>query len=345
MSAAPSSNSTSPLRLLHLAENDLVVKLFTPPFLRELQKIGKLSLLPHAHSLPAETVLEHCQSADVVLTGWGSVQLPASLAVAPGRLRYICHLTGTLKGYVPPALLSSPIIVTNWGDSPALDVAESALTLLLACLKILPAHLLTRRAGRWWPEERLQTGTLRQLRVGLYGYGGIGRRFHDLLRAFEPEVSYFDPFATNVPGDARKVPTLDALFAENEAICIHAALTPATRSSVNAERLAKLLDHGIIVNTARGDIIDQPALFRELASGRLRAALDVLAEPDTLPENHPARQWPNLLLTGHQLSSNYWPDPERLQAHHFVALDNLRRFASGQSLQYRITPQIYALST
>ena len=101
--------------------------------------------------------------------------------------------------------------------------------------------------------------------------------------------------------------------------------------------LARLPRHGVVINTARGDVIDQVALFDELRSGRLRAGLDVLAEPEQLPADHPARQWPNLAWTCHAIARD-WPTdgapPTRLQAMHEVCLDNLGRFSRGEPLRF-----------
>jgi phosphoglycerate dehydrogenase-like enzyme len=101
--------------------------------------------------------------------------------------------------------------------------------------------------------------------------------------------------------------------------------------------MAKLPDQGIIINTARGAIIDQVALFDELKSGRLRAGLDVLW-PDNLPENHEARQWENLIWTCHQFSSIAWPS-EGIAGelgHYQIHLENIKAFSEGKPLQFVI---------
>lgn len=136
---------------------------------------------------------------------------------------------------------------------------------------------------------------------------------------------------------------LDALFASSDAVVITTALTPETRHSVDAGRLARLPDGGILVNIARGAILRQEDLLRELATGRLRAGLDVVDHEgrDWMP-GHPATTWPNLLLTSHPIGCDHWPpDPERLGPLHLVCLDNLERFTTGRGLRFRITPELY----
>jgi phosphoglycerate dehydrogenase-like enzyme len=168
----------------------------------------------------------------------------------------------------------------------------------------------------------------------------------DLVTPFGPELFAYDPFANAIPDCCRSVGNLDELFSRSEAVAIHAGLTDATRRSVTAELLAKLPDHGILINTARGDIVDQEALFAELKSGRLRAGLDVLDNGDCLPPDHEARLWPNLVMTAHDIYSAHWPKrPARLSEADEIAVDNLKRFVAGKPLQFVVDEQRYALST
>ena len=137
----------------------------------------------------------------------------------------------------------------------------------------------------------------------------------------------------------------------SEAVVITAALTAQTRGSVHAERLARLPDGGIVINVARGAIIDQDALFAELERGRLRAGLDVLDSggKDFAEPGHPCRQWPNLLLTGHTISRNPWNgklyNANRLTRLQRVGIDNLRRFVLGKPLQFTFDTARYDRST
>jgi phosphoglycerate dehydrogenase-like enzyme len=191
-------------------------------------------------------------------------------------------------------------------------------------------------------------GSVRDLRLGVYGLGAIGRTFCELCQPLGARITAFDPFAPEVPGVDR-AGSLEALFRGSEAIAVHAGLTPATRGSVTRRLLSLLPDHAVFINTARGELVDQEALFDELRRGRLRAGLDVL-EGDALPADHPVRRWPNVIITSHQIGRGDWPGedlrPEkRLSSLHAIALDNLRRFLAGAPPLHVMTPERYALST
>ncbi|WP_127581954.1 NAD(P)-dependent oxidoreductase [Paenibacillus koleovorans] len=313
------------------------------PFVDELRRIGELTILKNGEDMTDEERSSLIREFDILLTMWGSAPVPVSIAEQPGRLKYICNITGEMGRWVPLELIESSIPVTNWGDAPADSIAEAAMTLLLTTLKEVRSQTKHIEAGGWGlPENR--RGLLRGLPVGVYGYGVIGRRFVELLRPFGAAIAIYDPFVPSVPEDCWRADSLEALFDHASAVVLHAGLTPETRRSVTAELLARLPDGGVVINTARGELIDQAALFRELESGRLRAGLDVVAGNDELVEGDPAREWSNLTLTAHSLAKINWNLP-RLLNYQVTCLDNIRRHLAGEPLQFVMDRRRYLLST
>lgn len=336
-----------PITLLHLAGRRSQLPA-DGPLAEALREFGTLRIVEQGRDLDDAQALALMREADVLLTMWGARPIPAALAVDPGRVRYILHLTGTCREYVPIEIIRGSIPVTNWGDAPARVVAEGAAALMLAVLKDLRPRTQQIASGQWGSGRKWQlaSGTLRGLKIGLYGCGVIGRKFVELLTPFEPEWSVYDPFATDLPQGCHRVQSLEQLFSQSEAVAVWAGLTEQTRGSVTAELLARLPEHGIVINAARGGIIQQEALFAELRSGRLRAGLDVLDNGDSLPPDHEARSWPNLLLTCHDIAAAAWPPrPRQLSDADRVALDNLQRFVSGEPLRFRMDERRYLLST
>jgi len=303
-----------------------------------------------AETLPPASLLARLRETEVLLTSWGSPRLPEALATDPGTLRYICHINGAVRDYIPAAFWDSPVVVTNWGSSTGPAVAEGALALLLACLKNLRPQIEDKLSGRWVCEEAGTIGSLQGLKLGFYGFGHIARAFHRIVRELGPDIRVFDPCATELPHDCRRADSLRGLFADSEAVMIFAALTEETRGSVGKSLLALLPDHAILVNTARGDIINQDDLFAELAAGRLRAGLDVLAGEDWLALDHPAIRFKNLILTSHRVGDSYWQTPissedKQLAFFHKTCLENLARFLDGQPLDHLIGKAQYSRMT
>lgn len=336
------------MKMIHAAAGNAESRIWTPVFRRELEIIGTLEIIENAGLSGEAEMLARLRQADVLLGSWGSLRIPDALAADPGRVRYLCCVTGGVRGFVTLAHIDAGLPVTNWGDTPAHAVAEGAVCLLLAALKGLHAQIVAVRGGSEADYPHRGGGTLRGLNVGLYGFGVIGRKFAELLRPFGCVMRVYDPFASEFPDYVIRVASLEELFRASEAVAIHAGLTEATRGTVTAPLLALLPRHGILINTARGDIVDQAALFRELEGGRLRAGLDVLAEPERLPADHPARQWRNLIWTCHDIERE-WPSdgqlPETLHLRHEVCLDNLRRFSEGRPLRFVMDRRRYELST
>jgi len=336
------------LKMIHIASGKAHRGIWSELFCRELSALGDFQLVEEGAMLSEADRLTRMQQADVVFGGWGSVAVPEALAVNPGRVKYLCCMTGTVRGFVSSAHIQAGLAVTNWGDAIALNVAESALCLLLATLKDLHAQILSVRNGNGALDAESNGGTLEDLNVGIYGFGVIGRRFSELLVPFGCTVRCYDPFVRDFPPHVTPVPTLESLFRESEAVCIHVGLNEGTRGTVTRELLALLPRHGVLINTARGDIVDQEALFDELRSGRLRAGLDVLAGRDWLAPDDPMRQAGNLIWTCHKLGRG-WPSDglpvTKLLPLHKVCLDNIRRFRDGRPLRFAMDAARYALST
>ena len=334
-------------KLLHIAGEQISGGIWTSAFQDALREIGELTIIENGKDLSEDELVRLMRGTDVLLTSWGSQPVPVAVAEDPRTLSYVCNVTGTLRQWVPIEVIEAGIPATNWGDLPAGPIAEGAMALLLATLKGLHRRIQTIRQGGWRVGPHTTGGRLEGLNVGVYGFGVIGRRFVDLLRPFGAVIRIYDPYVLDMPDDCTRVESLEALFGQSQAIVIHAGWTKETEKSVTANLLAKLPDHGVIINTARGQIIDQEALFRELETGRLRAGLDVL-DPDELPQGHPARTWENLILTTHAINQG-WPDGNQgageISRMHEICLDNLRRHFSGKPLRFAMDRRRYLLST
>jgi phosphoglycerate dehydrogenase-like enzyme len=321
--------------------------LFPKIFTDALTQFGELKIIEHAKDLAEEEILNHCRESDVLLTGWGHVGIPPQLAKDPGKLRYVCNLTGELSGFVPKEIVESDIIVSNWGDTPAIAIAEGAMALLLGTMKDFHAQVMNIREENWSLRGATYGGSLYNTPIGLYGCGAIGRRFVKLVKAFNPEINIYDPYCDVLPEGCNRVDSLEDLFKNNKVISVFAGLSEETANSVDAKILSYLPDNGIVINTARGGIIDQPALFAELEKGRIRAGLDVL-NPDGLEKGHPAREYKNLILTCHDISRS-WPDDgkeaTKLGYMHQICIDNLTAFSKSEPIKFEMDAVRYSRST
>ena len=221
--------------------------------------------------------------------------LPTAVLRACPRLRHVIFLGTGARSYMRPEELAELGIavhtIRGYGDTA---VAEHTIALMWAAARDIAAMDRGLRGGGWPRTEGVQlTGKT----LGLVGFGGIAAEVARIALGIGMRVLAWNRSPRAAPG-VRFV-ALDALLAESDVVSLHLLLTDETRGFLSAERLARLRPGAILVNTARGALLDEAALAAALAGGRLRhAALDVFAE-EPLPAGHPLARLPNVTLTAH----------------------------------------------
>lgn len=317
---------------------------WTDEWIDAIRGVAEFTFVDDDGTLTEDDVAAMYRAHDVVIVGWTERAVPESLAADPGALRYVCSYAGSIRGSVPRVLVEAGMLVSNWGDLSAAGVAEGSMTLLLASAHLLPLAFEAQRSGAWGVDTTLRTG-LEDLAVGVFGCGVVGTRFVEMLRPFGARIRIFDPYAATLPDGAERADTLDDLCTWSEALVIHAGLSEATEGALGAPQLARLRDGAIVVNTARGAIVNQDALVAELLTGRLRAALDVL-EPDlTLAADHPLRHLENVIITFHQVCGGGWPPRPGLRPMQQRVVEQLERFARGETPRFTFDLERYDRST
>ena len=199
------------------------------------------------------------------------------------------------------------IPVCNVPDYCIDEVADQTLAFILAATRGVVPNSAAVHAGNWAlavPLEQMRT--LRDLTVGIVGFGRIGREVARRLTAFKCRVEVFDPLVpTGEIERAGGFPrTLDQLLAEADVVTLHCPSTPQTRSLIGRQSLARMKPGVILINVARGDLIDSEALVDALARRHVSmAALDVFA-PEPIPADHPILRLDNVILSAHIASAS-----------------------------------------
>ena len=242
-------------------------------------------------------------------------------------LRVIQTLTAGVENFLPH--VPDGVTLCNAAGVHDASTAEMALALILASGRHLDSFARQQPEGRW---QQIFGRSLADRRVLIVGYGNIGPAIERRLAGFEvASITRVARRARTEPVEVHAQDDLDRLLPEAEVVILIAPHTPETEKMINADRLARLPDGALVVNVARGALVDTEALLAETASGRLRAALDV-TDPEPLPPDHPLWRTPGVLIAPHVggASSAFFPRADRLVA------AQLRRFASGEDLQNRI---------
>jgi phosphoglycerate dehydrogenase-like enzyme len=215
---------------------------------------------------------------------------------AAPRLRVLARLGVGFDSIDVDAATRAGVLVTTTPGLNDETCADHALALMLAALRRVVEHDASVRRGEWDRGGALTPWDLHAKRVGVVGYGRIGRSVVRRLHGFGTDVRVLDPAVADDPQLA--CPTLEELLAWADVLTLHAPLTPATRHLIGPAALAAMKPGAILVNTSRGGLVDEAALLEALTSGRLRAAaLDVFA--DEPPSGAALTRLPNVVLSPH----------------------------------------------
>jgi phosphoglycerate dehydrogenase-like enzyme len=255
-----------------------------------------------------------------------SSRLPV-LAKLP-RLRLIQLMSAGAENIIPFVPPGVTLCNAQGAHDPA--VAEWITAVILAQVRQLPRFIAAQQAGTWDP---VRSESLAGQTVLIVGYGSIGEATERTLAPFGVR---FERIARRPRPGVMTMDDLHQALPRADIVILLVPVTPATTGLVDARFLARLHDGALLVNAARGSIVDTAALLAELTSGRLRAALDV-TDPEPLPAGHPLWSAPGLLLTPH-VAGAMTTGRSRVMA---LVKDQLGRYAAGEPLRHVVGDQGY----
>ncbi|MGW3665395.1 hydroxyacid dehydrogenase [Streptomyces sp. NPDC005141] len=314
------------------AEN--VTRIFPPDALARLRELVDIDLSVVARDFTDPRVRARLAATEILITGWGCPALDADTLEAAPQLRAVLHAAGSVKGFATPEVWERGIVVSSAAAANALPVAEYTLAMILLAGKDVFAYRDRLRTERSFPRGDILPG-IGNLgrRVGVVGASRIGRRVIELLRPFDLRVSLADPYVDEAGAAALGVPLLplDALLGGSDIVTVHAPQTPETRHLIGRRELALMPAGSVLINTARGTLVDHDALVEELRAERISAILDV-TDPEPLPVDSPLYDLPNAFITPH-LAGSQGNEVARLG---LTVLDEVERLLSGREPAHRI---------
>lgn len=308
-----------------------VLDVYAPEVRGEIAAAAPAELeLRFADSYDAAAQAALIAEATVALAGWAEIS--AALIAAAPRLRMVQKWGIGVDRIDVAALRDAGIPLAITAGANAGPVAEHAVMLMLAVLRRVTEVDAALRRGVWLKAQMRALGLqLTGKTVGLVGFGNIGQKVAKKLQGFETRTIYYDP----VPRDAATEESLrasrrplDALLGESDVISLHAPATADNHHLIGEAALARVKPTAILVNTARGELVDEDALYRALSGGRLLGAgLDAFQE-EPPPAGHPLLSLPNVVLTPHTAGAVF--DNVGNTARH--ALGNIQRYLRGEAL-------------
>lgn len=273
--------------------------------------------LAFAQCKTADDVISAAADADGIMVQWAPIT--AEVIHCLSRCKVIVRYGIGVDNVDIAAARAKGIPVCNVPDYCIDEVADHTITLALAQARQIFQIDRRTRAGVWKiiPDKPMPAFT--DMTFATAGYGRIARAVLERARAFGFRAAAYDPYVTPENTDAESM-SLDELFRQADILSLHVPLSPETTHLVNAERLSQMKPTAILINTARGGLVDTVALSQALQAGTIAAVgLDVF-ESEPLEEGHPLRKAPNALLTSHMawFSERSVPKLQRLAAEEVI---------------------------
>jgi len=294
---------------------------------------------------PADTWTEHRNAlaeVEVIFSSWGMAVMGTELLDALPKLRAIFYAAGSVRSFVTNAMWQRGIRLSAAAAQNAIPVAEYATATLILGLKHFwhyPRGLHGAHSTRLKkPDSPTPYGST----IGLISYGKIARLVRERLRSYDVSVAVYDPFLTAEEAQreaVRKVDTLDKLFATADAISLHAPHLPETEGMLQARHFEAMRPGAFFLNTARGQLIDEPAMievFRRRPD--LTAVLDVTWPEPPKPDSA-LFTLPNIILTPH-IAGSVGPECQRMGN---AMIDEFLRYRAGAPLYWELNAEQAAL--
>ena len=286
-----------------------------------LEALGELTVYEHT---PSEEILNRIGDAQIVLTN--KTPITAETIAQKPNMRYIGVLATGFNVVDVAAAKANGVVVTNVPTYGTQAVAQYVFALLLEICHHVGHHNQQVQNGRWtqgrdfcfWDYPLME---LAGKTFGVIGYGRIGRAAAQLARAFGMKVIAYNPDA-----EGEEMVTLDELLRQSDVISLHCPLTSENTGLINRDTIARMKDGVILINTARGPLINENDLREALLSGKVQGAAVDVVSVEPIRADNPLLGLENCLITPHIA----WAPKESRQRLMDVAVDNVRAFLEGK---------------
>lgn len=305
----------SRLKVLYTPSQAHTDRVFRPETFQRMQALFDVTVSPGGEQLSVEEIAAQIADYDGLVTGWGSPKLSDEVFENAGNLTIIAHSAGSLrailvKEQVERYCLPRDIVVFSANHAIAYNVAESTVGLLISVpRRFADFHHSIRTTDHWRDPAIPNNGQyLQGATVGVVAASKVGREVIRMLQPFDCTILVYDPYLS--AEDARamgveQVEDLNEVCARCDMLTLHLPNLPETEQMIGAEQLKLLRDGATLVNTSRGAVIDEAALYEEMKDGRILAALDV-TDPEPPKTDDPLRRLPNMYLTPHSSGAGFY---------------------------------------
>ncbi len=301
----------------------------TPMVLEKLHSMGEVIFNPYDRPYTRDELKEALHGIDIAFCGWGSTRYDAEILDAADSLKMICFCTGSIVGIASPELYERGIPLLNANCVFAESVAESCVCYTMVGLRRIEKYAKLMRDGGWKDLFYYNEGIMDRT-IGLVGFGTIAQKFVQFLKPFRVRILVHSGHLSKEEADKWGVEcaTLEEVFSKSDVVSVHQGLTDRTYHMITREHLKLMRDGALIINTARGEVIDEPAFIEELKTGRINAVLDVYEEEPPAPDS-PLRTLENVTCLPHMGG----PTIDRRQYCALKVLEDAEKVMAGVPLE------------
>ncbi len=280
--------------IMNKGSRDIVIDQKT---IDRLKGFGELAV---SESNGIDEIKAAVKDADVAITSWGNAPIDNEILALCPNLKLVCHAAGSVKPIVSDDLWAKGVRVTSSACCLSMGVSETALGYTISACKNL-FNLNTSVHAGGWNEGKENIRELYDITVGIVGFGWAGRHYCELLAPFDVQKVVYDPFAKKEAVEAlgAKLVSFEELLKVSDVVSVHAPSIDSTYHMFNADTLKLMKKDAVLINTARGTLIDEDALYNHMKAGNLKyACLDVRdPEPPVAPDK--LAELPNCIMSPH----------------------------------------------
>ncbi len=323
------------------------MKAFIPEVICEeshdlLRSVADVKLGGKGRKYTEEELMEEVEDVDAVLTT-SRHHFTKKVIESAKRLRIIAKYGARPDNIDIEAATKKGIAVTWTPNTNDDSVAEHAISFMLALIKKLPFMMEHLRKGGWRSRTKTVTNELLGKTVGIIGLGAIGSKVADKLKSFDVKALAYDPYVSEEQAKevGAEMVNLDTLLAESDIVTVHATLTESTRGLIGEEELKRMKKTAFLINTSRGPLVEENALYKALTSRWISgAALDVFSrEPPSM--DNPLLKLDNVIVSPHIAA---WTE-ESLKRQAVMATEEVVEFLKGKRPKHVLNPDVLARLT
>ncbi|GGF93251.1 hydroxyacid dehydrogenase [Paenibacillus aceti] len=284
--------------LVTMPKGEIFDTFFNEDLKSKLEEIGEVIWNDSTAQYTKFQICEKIKDVDICVTGWGTVTFDEEVLNHANKLRLIAHTGGSVRPYVTDAAYDRGIRVVSGNEVFAESVAESVIAYALASLRDIPRYSGDLKRGIW-PSGFYNKGLLDKT-VGLVGYGMIAKMVVEMLKPFHVKIKVFSRHISQeeLTKHHMEKAELPEIFSTCDIVSIHSGMTQENYHLITEELLNMMPEGALLINTARGAVIDEEALCRVLVKEKIHAVLDVY-EVEPLPADHKLLEMRNAILMPH----------------------------------------------